>query len=614
MAAPSPSRWITRARRRLSELGRVQVELVYSRRYQIELPGAAADPLRGERILAFLAAQGLTSARHLHTPEAATYRQLRFVHTDDYIDSLSRPGALLPIVGFDLPDPLPDRILEAQRRMVGGTILAAHLALTRGLAINFGGGLHHAYADRGERFCLWNDVAIAIHDLREGGFSAPVLVVDLDLHDGDGTRALFADDPTVHVLSIHNRTTPGVSTAGATLVELGSGVEDGPYLAAIEAGLPPLLASVRPGLVLYLAGCDPAWDDEIGDWQITDAGMLARDRFVVEQVRGGRKGHRLPLAIVLAGGYGQRAWTYSARFFAWLLSGKVLTPPSSEDMTLARYRATAALSSSHELTGEEAPGKSGADDWGLSPEDLAAVGGVRARSRFLGFYTRQGLELAIERSGLLDRVRARGFSRLILDLELDNPGGETLRLKADGLNEPLIELRARIDRNAVPEMAMLRVEWLLLQNPRARFTAERPRLPGQHHPGLGLLQDVIALLVVACERLHLDGLVFVPAYYHTAAQGKRLLRFLSPEHEGLFQAIQAALAPFPLDEATAAFEEGRVVDAATGQVFRWQPMAMVLPVTDRLQQQLMAPDYERQAEAAAQRSFAVRPAKRPGGG
>src|SRR5205807_2814027 len=113
------------------------------------------------------------------------------------------------------------------------------------------------------------------------------------------------------------------------------------------------------------------------------------------------------------------------------------------------------------------------------------------------------------------------------------------------------------------------------------------------HPGLGLLQDVIALLVVACERLHLDGLVFVPAYYHTAAQGKRLLRFLSPEHEGLFQALEAALAPFPLTEATAAFEAGRVVDAATGQGFRWQPMAMVLPVTDRLPQQPMAPGYER---------------------
>ncbi|HEV7517251.1 MAG TPA: histone deacetylase [Thermoanaerobaculia bacterium] len=601
---------------RLAGRGRVAVELVYSRRYGVELPGAAADPLRGERILTFLTSLGLTSPRRLHAPPAATYRQLRQVHTEDYIDSLLEPGALLRIVGLDLPDPLPDRILEAQRLMVGGTILAARLALERGIAINLGGGLHHAYADHGERFCLWNDVAIAIRELRAGGFAAPVLVVDFDLHDGDGTRAIFADDPTVHVLSIHNQTTPGVRSPGATLVELAGAVADAAYLAAIEAHLPPLLASVQPGLVVYLAGCDPAHDDALGDWQVSDAGMLARDRFVVLQVRGGRKGKRTPLAITLAGGYGHRAWTYSARAFAWLLSGREVEPPSSEEMTLARYRALAARIAPHELTGDGAPGEASAGDWGLTPEDLAAAGGMRPRTRFLGFYTPQGLELALERSGLLDRLRARGFPHLALALELDNPGGETVRVRADGVPEPLIEARARIDRGAAPEMALLRIEWLLLQDPRARFTPERPRLPGQRFPGLGLLPDVMALLVVAGERLHLDGVIFVPAHYHTAAQGRRILGFLSPEHEGLFRALAAALAPFPLAEATAAVEEGRVVDAATGKVLDWQPMAMVLPITGRLRERLADPGYEALAQAASHRSFAVRPAparrRRPG--
>ena len=492
--------------------------------------------------------------------------------------------------------------------MVGGTILAARLALARGIAVNLGGGLHHAYADHGERFCLWNDVAVAVRELREGGFAAPVLVVDLDLHDGDGTRALFAVAPTVHVLSIHNRTTTAVSAANSTVVELGGGVEDAAYLAAIETHLPPLLASLQPGLVVYLAGCDPAADDAIGDWQISAAGMLARDRFVVERVRGGRKGKRTPLAIVLAGGYGHRTWTYSARAFAWLISGRTLDPPSSEEMTLARYRAAAARIAPHELTGEGAPGEASPDDWGLTAEDLSAAGGMRARTRFLGFYTPQGLELALERSGLLDRVRARGFPQLALDLELDNPGGETVRLVAPGVPAPLIEMRARIDRGSVPELALLRIEWLLLQDPRARFTAERPRLPGQRFPGLGLLPDVMALMVVACERLHLDGVLFVPAHFHTAAQGRRILSFLSPEDEGLFRALQAALAPFPLAVATAAVEEGRVVDAATGEVLAWPPMPMVLPVTDRLRAKIAGADYEGRAAAVAERSYAVRPA------
>ncbi|MEA2695310.1 MAG: hypothetical protein QOJ16_4697, partial [Acidobacteriota bacterium] len=507
---------------------------------------------------------------------------------------------------------LPDRILESQRLMVGGTILAARLALTRGIAINLGGGLHHAYAGHGERFCLWNDVAVAIRELRLGGFEAPVLVVDLDLHDGDGTRAIFADDPTVHVLSIHNRTTAAVRSPGSTVVELPGAVGDADYLAAVEAHLPPLLESIKPGLVVYLAGCDPAHDDVIGDWRVSEAGMLARDRFVFEQVRGGRKGKRTPLAITLAGGYGHRAWTYSARAFSWLISGREVEPPSSEEMTLARYRAMAARIAPHELTGDGAPGAGSPGspaDWGLTPEDLAAAGGVRARTRFLGFYSPQGLELALERSGLLDRVRARGFSHLTLDLDLDNPGGETVRLKSAGWSAPLIELRARVDRGSVPEMAVLRVEWLLLQDPRARFTPERPRLPGQRFPGLGLLPDVTALLVVACERLRLDGLVFVPAHYHTAAQGRRILRFLSPEHEGLFRALQAALAPFPLAEAAAAVEEGRVVDAATGEALAWPPMLMVLPVAERLKAKLEGEDYEAKA-AAAHRSFAVRPRRR----
>jgi hypothetical protein len=486
--------------------------------------------------------------------------------------------------------------------MVGGTILATRLALTHGIAIHLGGGLHHAFPDHGERFCLWNDVAVALCELRREGFAAPVLVVDLDLHDGDGTRAIFAADPTVHVLSIHNRTTSTVTSPGSTTVELGAGVEDAAYLAAIEAHLPPLLASIQPGLVVYLAGCDPAGDDALGDWKITAAGMLSRDRFVVEQVRGGRKGRRLPLAIVLAGGYGQRAWTYSARAFSWLLSGRAAEPPSAEEMTLARYRARAARIALHELTGDGAPGPPGKarpDDWGLTPEDLSAVGGMRPRTRFLGFYTPQGLELALERSGLLDRVRERGFPRLTLDLKLDNPGGETVRLKSAGFAAPLIELRARIDRGTVPGLALLRIEWLLLQNPRARFTPERPRLPGQSFPGLGLLHDVMALFVVACERLHLDGLVFVPAHYHTAAQGRRLLRFLSPEHEGLFRALETTLSPLSLAEAAAAVEEGRVIDEATGEPCRWQPMAMVLPVSERMQERVTGEAYEERAVAAA---------------
>lgn len=583
-----------------------RAHFVYGPAYRLELPGVAADPQRGERILTFLAAAGLAGGRRVHAPEPASYHQLRRVHDDGYLEALGRPGALVPILGLDLPDPLPDRVLESQRAMTGGTVLATRLALAgRTAAVNLGGGLHHAFAARGERFCLFNDVAVALAQARAEGFAGPVLVVDLDLHDGDGTRSLLAGDPAVATFSIHNRTTPGAASESPpgprhVAVELGGEVEDGAYLAALRERLPPLLAAVRPELAFYLAGSDPALDDEIGDWKITSAGMLARDRFVFECLLGGER--RVPTVVLLAGGYGQRAWRYGARSLAWLLTGRAVEPPSTEELTLARYRAVAQRLAPHELTGD-APGRdetAKADDWGLTAEDFAAAGGMRARSRFLGYYSPQGLELTLERAGLLDHIRQLGFDPR-LEVDLDNPGGETLRLYGDRRqSELLIELRARIDRGAVPGLTLLRAEWLLLQNPRAAFTAERPPLPGQRHPGLGLLGDVMALLVIACDRLHLDGVVFVPAHYHVAVQGRRLLRFASPAHEGRFRAVSAALAGLPLAAASAAVEAGRLRDAETGRPLRWEPMPMLIPVSERARAATGGEEYDRLAAGGAE--------------
>ena len=597
-----------------------RARFVYSGRYRLEIPGVAADARRGERILAALDLAGLLDARRVEEPTPATYAQLVRVHSEEYLAALGQPGALTRVVGLDLPDPYPDRIVEMQRLMTGGTIRAVRSALDRhGVAVNLGGGFHHAFAGRGERFCLLNDVAVAIAELRAGGLRKPVLVVDLDLHDGDGTRALFARDPTVHTFSLHNRSGGDLDAVASTAVELGAGVEDGPYLAALRAHLPGLLAAVDPGLVVYLAGCDPAADDQLGDWRISAEGMLARDRFVVEAVRHAER--RKPLAVVLGGGYGPQAWTYSARFFSWLLAGRAVEPPSLEELTLAAWRGWARRLDPRELTrdagegGERGAAGSGgdADDWGLTAEDLAGLGGVPARSRFLGYYSRQGIELALQRAGLDERLRQLGFHHPVLELDLDNPGGETLRLWGDARRRDLLmELRVRVDRHTVPDMAMLRIEWLLLQNPLARFTRERPRLPGQRFPGLGLLADVAALTVLVCDRLHLDGILFVPSHYHTASQGRRILRFLEPEHEGLVRALEAALAGLPLAAATQAVEHGRVVerraDVALDEAFRWPPMPMVLPVSGRLKERLAAPEREQAAAAAAARhAFEVRP-------
>src|SRR5262249_1369177 len=152
--------------------------------------------------------------------------------------------------------------------------------------VNLGGGFHHARRDRGQGFCLFNDVAVAMAALRRSGFTGRVLVVDLDLHDGDGTRSLFAADPTVFTYSVHNRNWDDAAAVGTAAIELGSGGGDARLLATVGETLPPIVAAHRPELVVYLAGCDPAADDGLGDWQLTLDGMLARDRTVVELVRG----------------------------------------------------------------------------------------------------------------------------------------------------------------------------------------------------------------------------------------------------------------------------------------------------------------------------------------
>ena len=587
-----------RGRRRLSGHPHQRVQLVYSQGYQIDLPGVAYDFQRGERILAFLDGAGLIDREDVHPAEPIPYRYLRRVHDDDYLLSLTRPDALLPIVGFHLPEDQAERVLEAQRTMVGGTLAALRLALaSRQTAVSLGGGLHHAFAAKGERFCVYNDVATAVADLRAHGNQARVLVVDLDLHDGDGTRSIFAADPSVHTFSIHNYTSTDVQAGEATAIELGSGVEDGVYLEAVRTALPPVVERFAPEIVFYLAGSDPAADDQIGDWKISAGAMLERDRFVLSCLRPGPR--KLPLVIVLAGGYGLNAWRYNARFLSALLNhGRPIEPPSTEELVLSRYRSLAREIQEHELTGE--PRR---DDWGLTAEDLAgALGGPRPPRRLLGFYSAQGLELTLERTGLLERVRNLGFLHPTLELELDNPAGDTVRLYGDRRRrELLIETRLGIDRRTLPGLAMLRIEWLLLQNPRGRFTAERPPLPGQSHPGLGMLQDLIALFVLACDRLQLDGLLFVPSHYHIAVHGRKTMRFLDPIDEGLYRALEAALRGLSLAAAAEAVAAGRVVDGATGQLFAWRPAAMVFPVSERLREQVMGEEYERLAEGEAGR-------------
>ena len=316
------------------------------RQYDIGTSTGDYDGRRPFRIISYLEHRHLLRRGMVHRPRPASLKRLQQVHGLDYLRSLEEPGALTSILGAPVDPATEDRYLAFQRALCGGTLRATRLALRRRhVVMNLGGGLHHASRDQGAGFCVFNDVALAIDALRRKGRRMPVLVVDLDLHDGDGTREIFAADPTVHTFSIHNRDLGTRDAVASTSVALGTDVDDDTYLEALRRHLPPVVAEFQPGFVFYLAGADPAVDDRLGDWRISLEGLLARDRYVLQQIGLDRLGGGdVPCVILTAGGYGRSAWRHGAALGSWLLTGSAdLDVPLELELPLGHYRRIARL-------------------------------------------------------------------------------------------------------------------------------------------------------------------------------------------------------------------------------------------------------------------------------
>jgi len=573
---------------------------IIHRRYQMDAPFLQYDQRRPFRILSFLESRHLLRSGTLRRPRPATIKQLQLVHDPDYLHSLEEAGALEPVVGFELDVKTQDKFLCFQRMMCGGTIRAARLATRKNdVVVNLGGGFHHASANHGSGFCLFNDVAIAIATVRQQGLDCPILIIDLDLHDGDGTRAIFDTDPTVHTFSIHNTTLGTDRAVASTSIELGSNVDDNTYLEAVKTHLPSVMEELQPGLVFYLAGSDPGARDQLGDWRISLGGMLARDRFVMKLVR---EENPKACVILLAGGYGNHAWRHGAAFFHWLLDGDGnIDVPLEMELPVGHYRRLTRLMKNPVLMADEQveETKNNDNDWGLQEDDLGMPGEV-PESRFLGTFSRYAVEFALVEYGLMDRLLKLGFKELRVAIDLDDPLGHTLRVQTGGA-DPLVvmEIKLQVDRHSEPGHAFLSIEWLLIQDARSRFEMSRPLLPGQKHPGLGLLRDTAAVLVVLCERLELDGLIFTPSHYHLAAISRPLATCSDPTTEGWFRAIQKAVSGKDLLRATLAIESGQVIDEATGQPVPWKPSRLIIPVSGDLKKLFSSKRFRDEVDRAA---------------
>lgn len=232
-------------------------------------------------------------------PEPATDEDLLLVHDAEWIRKL-KTGTLSYFEILRLEIPYTRQTMEAFWIAAGGTTLAATLALREGVGFSVGGGFHHAFPDHGEGFCAINDIAVAIRCLQRDGRIIRAMVVDCDVHHGNGTATIFAKDNSVYTLSIHQLNNyPSQKPPSNLDINLEDGVGDEQYLERLESGLRDSLGRFHPDLLVYVAGADPYFEDQLGGLSLTFDGLSRRDRLVIDT--GLQNG--IPVAIVLAGGY-----------------------------------------------------------------------------------------------------------------------------------------------------------------------------------------------------------------------------------------------------------------------------------------------------------------------
>ena len=273
-----------------------------SAKYSFPLPEGHRFPIAKYALLRDrVIAEGVVEPEHLHDPTPVAREDLLLVHTADYVDRFTN-GVLDAGEERRLGFPWSRALVERSYRAAGGTLEAATFAMEHGIAMNLAGGTHHAFPSHGEGFCVFNDTAIAIRALQRDRRIRRALVVDLDVHQGNGTHAVFAGDESVFTFSMHGgKNYPFHKVAGCLDVELSDGTGDEAYLELLSRSLPDAIAASRADLVVYLAGADPHESDRLGRLALTFDGLARRDAIVLQQTR--EVG--LPVVVTIAGGYGR---------------------------------------------------------------------------------------------------------------------------------------------------------------------------------------------------------------------------------------------------------------------------------------------------------------------
>lgn len=306
--------WVRRARMHLEGAVKAvgqcgSVHAFYADHFVLPLPAGHRFPMAKYRLLRDRLRDELPQVVLAEAP-AASDGELALAHSPAYVQSIVS-GTAEPSQMREIGFPWSEAMVERSRRSVGATIAAARWALQQGVAANLAGGTHHALADRGSGFCVFNDVAVAARLMqaewarrsKPGAHGLRVAVIDLDVHQGNGTARIFGQDPSVFTLSLHGeRNFPFRKEASDLDVDLPDACGDEDYLSALEHALAELDRRFQPGLIFYLAGADPLQGDRLGRLALSHAGLMERDRRVFEWARQ----RQAPVAFCMAGGYGQR--------------------------------------------------------------------------------------------------------------------------------------------------------------------------------------------------------------------------------------------------------------------------------------------------------------------
>ncbi|MFL5308910.1 MAG: histone deacetylase [Myxococcales bacterium] len=537
--------------------------LWYDPRYRLPMPSLEArtglDARRADFAAWFLLDLRAVAPSRVRRPTRIGYEDLARVHAPGLLESLERPESLARIYSVDPGDVRPEELMTTLRLACGATLQAARSCLRprpRSIApreLNLLGGFHHAGRARNGGFCAVNDVAVAIATVRHEGFRGRVTVLDLDAHPPDGTADCVAGDGGVWIGSISG--SDWGSLAGVDETVLPERAGDAEYLAALDALL-SRMPEAQLGFVL--AGGDVLASDPVGRLGLSLDGMRERDLRVADALA------RVPSVWLPGGGYSPDAWRALAGTGLALAGRSRAKIPDGYDPLAQRYSRIAA-----QLTPAELGPPAGEDEM-----LLAELGQRSARPLLLGFYSAEGLELALARYGLLGELRRLGYGPFRVTVANDAVGdrAQLFGRGEDGSEHLLIE--CVVEKREVAGEPVLYVHWLTLRHPLAQFSARRPRLPDQEVPGLGLAREMAALFTRMAERLELSGVAFRPAAFHTAYAGRGQLRFVDARRQGRFEALVRDLAGIPLAAATAAVASGQVL--LGGEPYRWEPDEMVL--------------------------------------